>query len=70
MKNLKEHLTAQGVEFVLECEVTSFQKKGNHLIAVQTDRGQFPADEFVVATGAWSEQLLKTFDIVSKKTSN
>jgi len=63
MKNLKEHLTAQGVEFVLEGEVTSFQKKGNHLIAVQTDRGQFPADEFVVATGAWSEQLLKTLGV-------
>jgi D-amino-acid dehydrogenase len=43
--------------------VTSFQKKGNHLIAVQTDRGQFPADEFVVATGAWSEQLLKTLGV-------
>jgi len=63
MKNLKAYLREEGVEFILETEVTSFQKKGKSIQAIQTDRGLFQADEYVIASGAWSEQLLKALGI-------
>ncbi len=63
MKNLKEYLGGKGVQFTLETQVKSIKTKGKHICSVDTDRGSFVADEYVIATGAWSENVLKELGI-------
>ena len=63
MNNLKKYLTAQGVNFILNTEVISFQKNGKKIQALYTDKGIFKGDEYVIATGAWSELILKKLGI-------
>jgi len=63
MKNLKEYLEGKGVQFTLETQVTSIKTKGKHICSVETDQGSFVADEYVIATGAWSENILKNLGI-------
>lgn len=63
MKNLKIYLEAQGVEFILETAVKSFRQKGNYIEALHTKGEAYEADEYVLATGAWSERILKGLGI-------
>lgn len=63
MKNLHTELQNQGVAFMLETEVTGFQKTNKQIAAVVTNKGTIAADEVVLATGAWSEKLLKPLGI-------
>jgi D-amino-acid dehydrogenase len=63
MKNLKEYLEGKGVQFSLETQVKSIKTKGKHICSVETDQGSFAADEYVIATGAWSENVLKELGI-------
>ena len=63
MKNLKIDLENKGVKFILERKVTGFQKKGSRIINVCTDKEILASDEVVIATGAWSETLLKPLGI-------
>jgi len=63
MKNLKTTLEKKGVEFVLGTSVKGFQKKGNKITSVVTPENLIAADEIVLATGAWSETLLKELGI-------
>ena len=63
MNNLKNHLMSRGVKFFLDTVVTSFQKKEKKIEALNTNNGIFKADEFVIATGAWTEGILKELGI-------
>ena len=63
MQNLITLLTESGVNFVLEQEVTNFKLKNSKIQSVVTTRQDLKADEVVVASGAWSELLLKQFEI-------
>ena len=63
MNNLKNHLMSRGVKFFLDTVVTSFQKKEKKIEAINTNKGIFKADEFVIATGAWTEEILKELGI-------
>ena len=63
MNNLKNHLMSRGVKFFLDTVVTSFQKKEKKIEALNTNKGIFKADEFVLATGAWTEKILKELGI-------
>ena len=63
IKNLKEYLINKGVEFLLDTKVISFQKKGKNIKAIKTSKEVISADEFVIATGAWSERILKELGI-------
>ena len=63
MQHLKTNLEKKGVRFVLETKVQSFQKTRDKINSVVTDKEVFNADEFVVASGAWSEDLLKSLGI-------
>ena len=63
MKNLKIDLENKGVKFILEIKVTGFQKNGSRIINVSTDKEILASDEVVIATGAWSETLLKPLGI-------
>jgi D-amino-acid dehydrogenase len=63
MKNLKTHLEQKGVDFELNTSVDGFNQKGNRISSVITDQKIISADEIVLATGAWSERLLKGLGI-------
>lgn len=63
IQNLKTTLEKKGVHFVLETEVYGFKKQENKITNVVTEKEFIKADEIVVATGAWSEQLLKSLGI-------
>lgn len=63
MNNLKNHLMSRGVKFFLDTVVSSFQKKEKKIEKLNTNKGIFKADEFVIATGAWTEGILKQLGI-------
>jgi D-amino-acid dehydrogenase len=54
MKRLKEYLQNRGVDIHTQTEVCGFSHQGQVLTGVQTDQGEFSADEVVLAAGAWS----------------
>jgi D-amino-acid dehydrogenase len=53
MRTLKEHLQKSGVKLQLNTTVTGFEKKGNTVTAVITDKGKFDCSQLVLATGSW-----------------
>jgi D-amino-acid dehydrogenase len=54
MAGLKQQLDKLGVAFSWETEVTGFTHHASHITAVNTSRGEFTADEFVICGGVWS----------------
>jgi D-amino-acid dehydrogenase len=57
MKELKRVLTQKGVEIIEQTEVTGFLAENNQAVAAVSGQEHFPADQFVVATGAWAPLL-------------
>lgn len=57
MSGLREVLVRRGVEFVGGCELTGFVRSGSSATAVVTSKGEWKADAFVLATGAWTPQV-------------
>jgi D-amino-acid dehydrogenase len=53
MRTLKKHLQKNGVKLQLNTTVTGFEKKGDAVTAVITDKGKFGFDELVLASGSW-----------------
>jgi D-amino-acid dehydrogenase len=51
------------VSFKLDTEVQGFQKQGDKITSVITNDKLLKADEVVIASGAWSETLLKNLGI-------
>ena len=60
---LKNYLEEKGVKFQLNTTVTGFEKKGNKVSSVITDKGKFDCDELVVATGSWLPAVAKMMGI-------
>lgn len=56
---LTRELEAGGAKFLWESEVTGWRVSGNKIEAVQTTQGDFTADEYVLAGGSWSPQIVK-----------
>lgn len=52
------HLQGMGVEFLTHSQVKEFRTEHGSIRAVTTSQGEITADEWVVATGAWSGNLL------------
>jgi glycine oxidase len=50
-----------GVRLLPECGARSVIRVGRRVTAFDTDRGRFEARRFVIAAGAWSEDLLGLF---------
>jgi glycine oxidase len=50
-----------GVRLLPECGARSMIRVGRRVTAFDTDRGRFEARRFVIAAGAWSEDLLGLF---------
>ena len=51
---MKRVLIKNGVEIIEQTELTDFYTKNKKAIAAVTNKGNFEADEFVLATGAWT----------------
>ncbi|MBI1343390.1 MAG: FAD-dependent oxidoreductase [Terrimonas sp.] len=57
MASLKKYLDEKGVTLLSNTAVQGFQHSGNRIHAVLTDSGEYFADEFVLANGAWMPAL-------------
>ena len=57
MTEMKKLLAARGVTFVEQAAMTGFISEGDKAVAVRTSKGDYRADSFLVATGAWTPQL-------------
>tara|TARA_B100000767_G_scaffold235464_1_gene228753 strand:- start:24459 stop:25712 length:1254 start_codon:yes stop_codon:yes gene_type:complete len=63
MNQLRDNLIKNGVKINKMTEVNSFDLLNKKIKKVNTNRGQFEADEVVFAAGAWTEELLKPLKI-------
>ncbi|MEP7164227.1 MAG: FAD-dependent oxidoreductase [Ferruginibacter sp.] len=63
MHTLKDHLVRSGVQFQLNTTVTGFEKNGNNISAIITDKGRLDCNELIVATGSWLPMLAKMMGI-------
>jgi D-amino-acid dehydrogenase len=59
MDALKNRLDRLGAKFFWETAVTGWRLKGRRLEALQSNKGEFVADEFVLCGGAWSPKLAR-----------
>ncbi len=61
MLSLKNYLRQQGVQLIKE-NVTDFEKRKNRIINLRCNGNSYPADEIIIATGAWSRKIAKMLD--------
>jgi D-amino-acid dehydrogenase len=57
MAALKSRLQSRGATLVESCPVKGLISREETVVAVSTTQGECPADQFVVATGAWSPEF-------------
>jgi D-amino-acid dehydrogenase len=63
MTALKNRLIAKGVKINFNTEFTGAKKANDKITALETNKGDFVADEYVLAAGAWSPILAKSLGI-------
>lgn len=63
MPKMLAHLRNVGVAIHTNEEVLDIDIKGDRLSGVTTDRGQYKADEIVLAAGSWSGELSKKLNL-------
>lgn len=59
MVAMKNYLEKNGVKFQLNTSVTGFKKNHKKVEEVQTDKGNFSADEIILSPGSWLPQVAK-----------
>ena len=63
MQQLKNYLQNNGVIIMANEEVVDFEQKENKITTVKTTITDFIVDEVVVATGSWTQKLMKKLQI-------
>ena len=63
LRSWKKSLIKSGVDIVENCGLQGFVKKNGQMKAAATSCGDMIADEFVLAAGAWSAQILSQLRI-------
>lgn len=64
MQQMKSYLLSKGVVFKTESKVTQFEITSNKVTSIQTDKEEtIQFDELVVATGSWSQKLMKQLKV-------
>ncbi|MGP1386506.1 MAG: glycine oxidase ThiO [Thainema sp.] len=58
MQALRTAVQEVGVDFREGIQVDAIQQRQGHVVGVRTSVGEFQADHYVLATGAWSSSLL------------
>lgn len=56
---LKKQLEKKGVKFLLNHTVTGFEKSGNRVSGVITNKGKYDCGQLVIAAGTWLSHLSK-----------
>jgi D-amino-acid dehydrogenase len=59
MAALKQQCDALGVQFVWNADATDFALRNSGIAAIKSTKGEFTADEFLIAGGSWSPVLAK-----------
>jgi D-amino-acid dehydrogenase len=59
----KQSLTAAGVAIEEHCMLNRFRLSGDRIVAAATPKGEFSADHYVLAAGAWSAPIAKQMDM-------
>ena len=63
LASLKTKIMALGGTIKHDCLVSGWKTKGQSIVALETNRGDIEADEFVLCGGIWSEGLVRTLKI-------
>lgn len=63
VRSLAQKAKENGVEIVSGAEVFDFEVGSRKIHSVRTTRGSFYADQFVLATGSWSNAIARTLKI-------
>jgi D-amino-acid dehydrogenase len=63
MHTLHNALLKMGAKMQLGTTITGFEKSGQKVTAVITDKGKFEGDEIVIATGSWLPQVTRDLGI-------
>ncbi|MFT4030857.1 MAG: FAD-dependent oxidoreductase [Siphonobacter sp.] len=63
MEALLQFLTEKGVTFIRQEGVKGFCQTGSQITAIQTTKQQISVDALVVATGAWSPEVVKSLGL-------
>lgn len=58
LQALRAHVAQLGGQIIEQCEVKEFVAEGDAITQLKTSRGDFSANRYVVAAGAWSKQVL------------
>ncbi len=58
LRALRAHVAQLGGQIIEQCEVKEFVVEGDAIRKLKTSRGEFSANRYVVAAGAWSKQVL------------
>jgi D-amino-acid dehydrogenase len=56
---LRRELSRLGAQFQWNAEVTGWETAGEGIKSVRTTRGDFSADEYIVACGSWTPKVVK-----------
>jgi len=59
MTSWRKHLSQKGLIIEEHCNVLEFETKGDAVVGVNTIKGNFAADAFILATGAWAPKTLR-----------
>jgi D-amino-acid dehydrogenase len=62
---LVERCKQMGVDFMFDTQIQSLNRDKGQIVSVSTDKGELTADNYVVALGSYSTQLLKQVGIDS-----
>jgi D-amino-acid dehydrogenase len=63
MQALYSYLKNAGVQFWINTEVTGFEKTGNKIQSIITDKGKIDTDEVVIANGSWLQEISKLLNV-------
>lgn len=63
ISTLQDELQRLGVDVRWQTNVTGVRSDAGRLLALQTDSGEIPGDEFVLCGGAWSPELARKLRI-------
>ena len=59
----RKHLSQKGLIIEEHCNVLKFETRGNKIVGLDTVKGRFKADEFILATGAWAPRTLRQLNL-------
>ena len=63
MQSLRDALQKMAASLQLNTTITGFEKKGNKVTGVRTNKGAFSGDEVVIATGSWLPLMTRDLGI-------